>query len=127
MASVKGNFQVQMKKETVGPMPGVQRYTMDKVWTGGFVGVSHGEMLAAGDPAKGEAGYVAMERVEGVLEGRNGSFALQHMATMDRGGPKMRVEIVPGSGTELLVGIAGALEILVEGGNHSYVLSYTLA
>ena len=55
MASVKGNFQVQMKKETVGPMPGVQRYTMDKVWTGGIVGASHGEMLAAGDPAKGEA------------------------------------------------------------------------
>lgn len=127
MPSAKGSFQVQMQKQPSGPAPGLLRYTLDKVWLGDFVGTSHGEMLTAGDPAKGEAGYVAMERLEGVLEGRHGSFALQHLATMDKAGPKMRVEIVPGSGTEHLAGIAGTLEILIEGGLHSWVLSYTLA
>ena len=36
------------------------------------------EMLGAGDPAKGNAGYVAMEYVTGNLHGHTGSFALQH-------------------------------------------------
>jgi hypothetical protein len=60
------------------------------------------------------------------LEGKRGSFALAHLATMDSDGPKMSVVVVPGSGTGELKGIAGTFEIQIAKGQHSYALEYTL-
>jgi hypothetical protein len=46
---------------------------------------------------------------------------------MTRGAPQLTIHIAPDSGTDQLVGIAGALRIRVEaGGKHFYELSYTL-
>jgi hypothetical protein len=70
---------------------------------------------------------VAIEMVTGTLGGKQGSFALQHMATMDQNGPKMSVNVTPGSGTGELKGIAGRFVIQIEGGKHSYDFEYTLA
>jgi hypothetical protein len=84
-------------------------------------------MFSGGDPKAGVAGYVAIEVVTGTLAGKQGSFALQHFATMDQNGPKMNVIIVPGSGTGELKGIAGRFTITIAGGQHSYDLEYTLA
>jgi hypothetical protein len=83
-------------------------------------------MFSAGDPRQGLAGYVAIETVTGTLAGKYGSFALQHMATMDKEGPKMNIVVVPGSGTGDLKGIAGTFTIHIDGGKHSYDLDYTL-
>ena len=83
-------------------------------------------MMSAGDPAKGIAGYVAMEMVEGTLAGRTGSFALQHNGTMDAGGQQLNVVIVPGSGTGALAGISGRMTIRIAGREHCYTLSYAL-
>src|SRR5271166_6200896 len=52
------------------------RMSLDKQFHGDLEATSQGEMLAAGD-AKGSAGYVAMERVNGTLHGRSGTFVLQ--------------------------------------------------
>lgn len=64
--------------------------------------------------------------VTGTLSGKHGSFALQHIATMDHNGPKMSVNIVPGSGTGELKGIAGTFDIQIANGQHSYTLDYSL-
>ena len=69
---------------------------------------------------------VAIEVVTGTLAGRRGSFALQHMATMEKGGQKMEVLVIPGSGTGELAGITGTFAIRIEGGQHFYEMDYTL-
>lgn len=67
-----------------------------------------------------------MERVTGTLDGKNGSFALQHFGTMNRGKQHLRIEIVPDSGTGELTGISGTMDIIIEKGAHFYVLDYAL-
>jgi uncharacterized protein DUF3224 len=59
--------------------------TSAKQLHGDLEGTSVGEMLTAMTSVKDSAGYVAVERVTGTLNGRRGSFILQHHATMTRG------------------------------------------
>ncbi len=102
------------------------RLSIDKVFAGDLVGSSIGQMLSAGTEVKGSAGYVAIELVEGALHGRKGSFVLQHSGTMNRGAPSLSVTVVPDSGTGELLGLAGALNIVIADGKHSYEIIYTL-
>jgi Protein of unknown function (DUF3224) len=104
----------------------IGRYGLDKQFHGDLEAASKGEMLSAGDPAKGSAGYVAIERVTGTLRGRTGSFALQHAGTMDQGKFQLTVTVVPSSGTGGLAGIAGTMTIVITNGKHSYDFEYTL-
>jgi len=83
-------------------------------------------MLTGGDVAKGSAGYVAIEQVTGVLNGRSGSFILQHNGTMTRGAPQLTVSVVPDSGTGQLSGLAGTMTIKITDGKHFYDFTYTL-
>jgi Protein of unknown function (DUF3224) len=62
--------------------------TFEKQFHGYLKGASRGEMLTAMTGVKGSAGYVAMERVTGALDGRSGSFVLQHSGIMARGVPR---------------------------------------
>jgi hypothetical protein len=64
--------------------------------------------------------------VTGTLNGKHGSFALQHSSTMDQSGSKMQIIVVPGSGTGELKGIAGTFTIKIENGQHDYDFDYTL-
>ena len=82
-------------------------------------------MLSAGNPST-SGGYVAIEKVTGKLNGRSGSFVLQHNATMEDGKPHMNIIVVPSSGSDELTGIAGKMDIIIEAGKHSYVFEYTL-
>ena len=104
----------------------IGRYALDKQFDGDLEGTSKGEMLGAGDPSKGTAGYVALEHFIGTLEGHKGSFALQHTGTVDHGKFQLSVSVVPGSGTAELAGIAGTMTITNVSGKHSYELEYTL-
>jgi hypothetical protein len=67
-----------------------------------------------------------MERVTGTLNGRNGSFALQHTGTMARGAQQLVITVVPDSGEGDLKGLAGTMAIEIADGKHSYVLEYLL-
>lgn len=102
------------------------RNTLDKRWHGGLTGTSRGQMLSAITPTRGSAGYVAIERVTGTLDGRAGSFVLQHDGLMTRGERMLTITIVPDSGTDALTGIAGTLTLEITGKVHAYRLSYTL-
>jgi hypothetical protein len=123
-----GTFEVKLNPQAddkVGD-PTVGRLSIDKQFHGDLEGTSKGQMLAAGTDTKGSAGYVAMERVNGVLHGCSGTFALQHSGTMNRGVPGLTVTVVPDSGTDQLVGLAGRMTIDIVDGNHSYDFEYTL-
>ena len=121
-----GTFTVKVQPLAPVPAEGLSRFSIDKQIHGGLEATTKGEILSGGDPKQGTAGYVAMEVVTGTLEGKNGSFALQHSATMDQGGSKMSVIVVPGSGTGELKGIVGTFTIHVENGKHSYDFEYSL-
>src|SRR5947209_3133031 len=59
------------------------RMTLDKQFQGDLEAVSQGQMLSVLTSTKGSAGYVALEIVNGILGGHNGTFVLQHSGTMD--------------------------------------------
>ena len=102
------------------------RMSIDKQFHGALEAVSAGEMLSAGTSVKGSAGYVAIELVTGILNGRSGTFVLQHNATMTRGTPSLNIIVVPDSGTGELTGLSGTMNIIIDGGKHSYDFEYRL-
>jgi hypothetical protein len=124
-----GSFDVkitpQQHEEGVGD-PHVARMDIDKKFHGDLEGTSKGQMLASGNPASGSGGYVAMEYVTGALQGRSGSFALQHIGTMKRGDSFLTVSVVPDSGTGDLSGLEGKMSIVIEGGKHLYEFEFAL-
>jgi Protein of unknown function (DUF3224) len=125
----EGTFEAKTAPVAAGEVlagTSIGRFSLVKQYHGDLEGPSKGEMIAAGDLAKGNAGYVALEQVTGTLNGRSGSFALQHTGTMEGGAYKLTVTVVPGSGTGDLVGLAGTLTIVIEKGKHSYTFDYTL-
>lgn len=110
--------------------PTLGRLILHKEFHGDLEGTSEGQMLTAGSPESGSAGYVAMERFTGTLDGlggkKKGTFCLQHSGTMNRGKPSLSVTVVPDSGTDELTGISGDLEIIIEDGKHSYNFNHSL-
>ncbi len=128
MTRASGTFDVK-----VSPLPfhttrdaTLGRMSLDKVLHGALEATGHGEMLTAGTEVQGSAGYVAIERITGTLDGRAGSFALQHLGVMTRGVGEMSITVVPDSGTGELAGLAGKLTIHIIEGKHSYDFDYTL-
>ena len=129
MSHASGTFDVKLSPQTAydsAKGTPLARMSIDKQFHGDLDGTSIGEMLAAGTNVKGSAGYVAVELVRGTLQGRRGSFVLQHSGTMNRGAPELSVTVVPDSGTEELTGLAGRMTIKIEGGKHFYEFEYTL-
>jgi hypothetical protein len=120
-----GTFEVKLTPQATDDKLG--RMSIDKQFHGDLEATSKGEMLTAGTDVQGSAGYVAIERVSGTLQGRNGTFVLQHSGTMTRGAPQLTITVVPDSGTGQLVGLAGKMVINIADGKHSYDFEYTLA
>jgi hypothetical protein len=130
MTTARGGFEVEMKREsnddlaegtTLGSM------TVSKRFHGDLDGTSRGRGLTGMTRVDGSAGYVLIERVQGRLHGRSGTFLLQHSGIMDHGAPRLTVEVVPDSGSGELVGIRGHMTIQVTGGAHSYEFDYEMA
>ena len=126
---ITGTFDVTISKASMHDAAvdcGIGRMTLDKRYHGDLDATGVGEMLAAMTETQGSAGYVAMEKVDGTLGGRRGTFVLQHAGTMNRGAPALSVTVVPDSGTGDLVGLTGRIDIRIEGGKHFYDFDYTL-
>ena len=125
-----GTFDVKLTPQATDTAPEgspLGRLTIDKQFHGDIEATSKGEMLTAGTAIKNSAGYVAVERVIGTLQGKNGTFTLQHSATMTRGVGALSIIVVPDSGTGELVGITGTMSIEIAAGKHSYVFDYAIA
>lgn len=130
MKHARGSFDVSLKPldpYNKSSDAELGRRAIDKQFHGELEAVSQGEMLSAGTPTKGSAGYVAIERVTGTLAGRSGGFTLQHNATMTRGTPYLNIIVVPDSGTGQLAGLSGTMNIIIApDGKHSYDFEYSL-
>lgn len=83
---------------------------------------------AGADGPLANAGYIASEQVTGSLDGREGTFVLQHWGIAEEGAPPRTAgHVVPGSGTGDLAGLSGTLEIAVgEDGTHTLSLEYRI-
>ena len=103
------------------------RMSIDKTFRGDLEARSRGEMLTAVTSVKGSAGYVAIEQVEGSLQGRRGTFVLQHFGIMSGGENRLVLEVVPDSGTGQLADLSGKMMIHIEDGKHFYTFDYSLA
>ncbi len=122
-----GPFDVRMTPQPLTvPDPLRSRMSLDKHYHGQLDATGVGEMLSGGDYKTGSAGYVAIETVTGTLDGKRGSFILQHNATMNRGEPQLNVIVVPDSATGDLTGLSGKLTIKIENKQHFYEFEYTL-
>ena len=125
----RGAFVASMKPlafEGADPEFKLGRMSIDKQISGDLTASTVGQMLSAMTSTNGSAGYVAIERVAGVLNGKRGTFVLQHTGTMNRGVPSLVVAVVPDSGTEELVGLEGEFKINIEEGKHFYEFTYRL-
>ena len=129
MQQIRGSFDVKLQPQA--PAPSIAeahlgRQTIDKQFHGELEAHSLGEMLAAMTEVKGSAGYVAIERVNGTLQGKRGSFVLMHTGVMDRGTPQLTIQVVPDSATDELVGLKGTMQIEIKDGKHFYVFDFSL-
>ena len=129
MAKVSGEFNVKLVPEILAEGSegtGIERMTLDKRYHGALAATGRGEFLSFRSPVPTSAVYVAIEKVDGALEGRTGSFMLHHAGVMGGAQAGLRIVIAPDSGTGELAGIAGTLAIRIESGKHYYDLDYTL-
>ena len=105
----------------------VSRLDFTKTWRGELEATGLGVLLSCGDPSTEEAGYVAIETVDGRLRDLEGGFAFQQSAFMHGGSQTLRYEVAPGSGCGALEGMTGTLQLNIdEDGTHRYELDYDL-
>ena len=123
----KGTFEVTripQEELDIGGGASVGHSRFDKRFHGPLEATSVVHMLAIMSPVPGSGAYVAIERIEGVLDGRRGSFHAQHNGVMDRGKPSLDLTVVPDSGTGELAGLHGRIAIDIVGGKHFYTFDY---
>jgi hypothetical protein len=129
MKRATGSFEVNLQPlsntdVTTDAMFG--RLLLTKTFSGDLTATARGQMLSAMTTVKGSAGYVAIDHVTGELDGRRGSFVLQHSGAMERGMQRLSIMVVPDSGTGELAGLSGTLSINVIDGKHFYDFIYSI-
>ena len=125
----KGEFEVTRIPQDeldIGGDASVGHSRFDKRFRGALDAHSVVHMLAVMAPVPGSGAYVALERIEGTLDGRRGSFFAQHSGTMDRGSPSLALTVVPDTGTGELTGLRGRMAIDIVDGKHFYTFDYEL-
>jgi len=124
---VKGEFGVKRSMEPACDMgDGMEagHFRFDKRFHGELDATSVVHMLAVHTGVEGSAAYVAIERLTGKLQGRSGSFFMQHNGTMNRGAATLALSVVPDSGTGELDGLAGTMKIDITEGKHFYTFDF---
>jgi hypothetical protein len=77
--------------------------------------------------ADGTGVYVGLERIEGSIDGRAGSFILEHTGTFAAHGVTGTYRVIPDSGTGELQGLRGEGNLSVSGaGPYPVALDYDL-
>jgi hypothetical protein len=102
------------------------RMSFVKKFHGALEGDSTVHMTYARTPKESSAGYVAVERITGALDGRQGSFVVMHNGVTYDGDLSLTIAVVPDSGTGQLTGITGEMTIDNSAGDHKYALEYQL-
>lgn len=85
--------------------PKLTRVTITKRYRGAINGSGVAHVLTA--QGRGGAGYVASERIIGTLDGRDGTFVIQHGGLADGAEQSTFGIVIAGSGTGRLAGLRG--------------------
>ncbi len=105
-------------------LPKLTRASVTKTFTGDLEGDGHVEYLMV-YRADGSAAFVGLERVDGRVAGKAGTFVLQRVGTFEGGQAKETYSVVAGSATGELRGLRGEGTSAVGHGNeHPFVLNY---
>ena len=128
--NVTGSFEVKVTVEppydaAFGVV--LARASVDKRFSGALEAEGKVQMLSCRTPVEGSAVYVALERVTGTLQGKQGTFVLQHTGAMNGGVSSLVVVVAPNSGTGELQGLSGRMDIQIVDGKHSYSFDFELA
>jgi hypothetical protein len=102
----------------------VARATVRKKLAGVLDATSVGEVTTTAQ-GTGRA-YSALERVEGTLAGRTGSFLLQHGGAGDETGQEAFGHVVPGTGTGQLAGLRGTAVFAHDEAGARITLTWTI-
>lgn len=125
--TIKGPFEIKgtpQPADEITQKIGAMRMTFEKRFSGALDATSVVSMMGIMKQALGSGGYVALELVTGTVEGRSGSFCLQHSSTMTRGVPAQTIAVIPDSGTAELEGLRGSMTIDIVDGQHFYTFDY---
>ena len=103
----------------------LSRVHITRTFTGDLEGTATAEILIG--KSAGGGGYTGHDLITGTLNGRAGSFIIQHGGIMGPEGISNSGTIVPGSGSGELEGITGDGTLLADDeGNHTLTLTYEL-
>lgn len=125
----KGEFEVKRIPQDeleIGEGATVGHSRFEKRFHGPLDATSVVHMLAVMSPVPGSGAYVAIERIQGTLDGRRGSFYAQHNGVMDRGKPSLDLTVVPDTGNDELTGLRGCIAIDIVDGKHFYTFDYEI-
>jgi len=127
MQTISGKFEVKMSPQPgVLDTEGIGTFRLDKTYSGVLQAEGIGLMTAHRTAVASSAGYVALERVRGALEGRSGSFVLQHSGLMHANERRLDLQVIPDSGDGELTGLSGRMNIRIEDGKHYCDFDYAL-
>ncbi|GAB2512095.1 DUF3224 domain-containing protein [Lysobacter humi (ex Lee et al. 2017)] len=130
MPTAKGRFSIQKIPQPMLDLGGdaqAMHLRFDKQFEGALKATGVVQFMAVGNPSKGSAAYVAVERIDGTLDGRRGSFMTRHPGVMDAGAMSLDLAVVPQSGNGELEGLRGTMSIDIIDGEHFYTLDYQLS
>ncbi|MBI3558473.1 MAG: DUF3224 domain-containing protein [Deltaproteobacteria bacterium] len=85
MATIKGKFDIEaipLELSDAEKRLGATRVMFEKHFSGPLEAKSVVSMLGLMNQDLGSGAYVALERIEGALDGRKGSFCLQHSSSV---------------------------------------------
>jgi hypothetical protein len=128
MTTIKGTFDVTMHPEPPyfeGEGVSLARAVFEKTFHGPLSARGRVEFLSV--RAGQSAAYVALERIEGTVDGKRGSFVATHKAQASSSGKTLVIEIVPGTGTGELVGLSGTIDVEIVEGKHYYTMNFEIA
>jgi hypothetical protein len=109
----------------------LSRADVTKTFRGDLEGESTALLLMCqADPKDLDAGggFVASEKVIGQLDGRDGSFVMQHGGIAGASQERRTFgHVVPGTGTDDLAGLSGTVELSIDAdGRHTLTLDYEI-
>lgn len=125
MQTVRGEFEVKMIPVESGSSV-MGEFRLDKTYHGTLTATGQGKMLTGMTDVKDSAAYVAIEQIDGTLDGKKGSFLICHRGFMNRGEKELQIRLVPDSGKGELSGIHGTMGIDIRDRKHYYELEYSL-
>ena len=119
-----GKFDVKLDPQSDDAIP-AGRMLINKTYSGDMQGSGAGQMLSK-RMDNGVSIYCAFEEFEGSVNGKKGSFTLQHSGYMASDEQSLEIDIIKGSGAGELASIIGALYITQTESGHEYELIYSL-